>query len=102
MYLSPCVEEPLKSKIIKSFVPELRSRCVFFEFRDSYVLYLWTYDVYDIYIYIYIYIYVCMCVYVCVSVCVSVDDNVYIYIYIYILITELIYCYEAALFQCCL
>ena len=29
MYLSPYVEEPLNSKVIKSFVPELRSRkCV--------------------------------------------------------------------------
>ena len=38
MYLSPYVEEPLNSKVIKSFVSELRSRYVFFEFRDSYVL----------------------------------------------------------------
>ena len=44
-YLSPYVEEPLNSKVIKSFVPELRSRYVFFEFRDSYVLSLWTFDV---------------------------------------------------------
>ena len=36
--LSPYVEKPLCSKVIKSFVPELRSRYVFFEFRDSYVL----------------------------------------------------------------
>ena len=42
------VEEPLNSKVIKSFVPELRSRKCFFVFRDSYVL--------CIYIYIYIYI----------------------------------------------
>ena len=46
MPLSPYVEEPLNSKVIKSFEPELRSRYVFFEFRDSYVL---------CYIYIYIY-----------------------------------------------
>ena len=32
--LSPYVEEPLNSKVIKRFVPELRSRYVFFEFRD--------------------------------------------------------------------
>ena len=38
MYLSPYVEEPLNSKVIKSFVSELRSRYVFFVFRDSYVL----------------------------------------------------------------
>ena len=43
--LSPYVEEPLNSKVIKIFVPELRSRYVFFEFRDSYVLSLWTFDV---------------------------------------------------------
>ena len=38
VYLSPYVEEPLNSKVIKSFVPELRSRYVFFVFRDSYVI----------------------------------------------------------------
>ena len=42
VYLSPYVEEPLNSKVIKSFVPELRNRYVFFEFRDSYVP-LWRY-----------------------------------------------------------
>ena len=30
--------ETFNSKVIKGFVPELRSRYVFFEFRDSYVL----------------------------------------------------------------
>ena len=35
VYLSPYVEEPINSKVIKSFVPELRSRYVFW---DSYVL----------------------------------------------------------------
>ena len=43
--LSPYVEEPLNSKVIKSFVPEQRSRQVFFVFRDSYVLSSWTFDV---------------------------------------------------------
>ena len=41
----PYVEKPFNSKVIKSFVPELRSREVFFVFRDSYVIYicaLWT------------------------------------------------------------
>ena len=38
VYLFPYVEEPLNSKVNKSFVPELRSRYVFFVFRDSYVL----------------------------------------------------------------
>ena len=42
--LSPYVEEPLNSKVIKSFVPEQRSRYVFFEFRDSCLLSLWTFD----------------------------------------------------------
>ena len=46
VYLSPYVEEPLNSKVIKGFVPELRCRYVVFKFRDSYVL---------CYIYIYIY-----------------------------------------------
>ena len=43
--LSPYVEKPLNSKIIKSFVPELRSRKVFFEFRDSYVLCIYVMNV---------------------------------------------------------
>ena len=40
--LSPYVEEPLNSKVIKSFVPEQRSRQVFFEFRDPmfYAMYI--------------------------------------------------------------
>ena len=42
--LSPYVET-FNSKVIKGFVPELRSRYVFFEFRDSYVLSFWTFDV---------------------------------------------------------
>ena len=45
MPLSPYVEEPLNSKVIKGFVPELRSRYVFFEFRDSYVLYIYVMNV---------------------------------------------------------
>ena len=42
--LSAYVEERLNSKVIKSFVPEQIRRYVFFEFRDSYVLYIyiWT------------------------------------------------------------
>ena len=35
MYPSPYVEEPLSSKVIKSFVPELRSRKCFSCFRIS-------------------------------------------------------------------
>ena len=30
--------ETFNSKVINDFVPELRSRCVFFVYRDSYVL----------------------------------------------------------------
>ena len=45
MYLSPYVEEPLNSKVIKGFVPELRSRYVFFEFRDSYVLCIYVMNI---------------------------------------------------------
>ena len=42
----PYVEEPLNSKVIKkSFVPEQRSRYVFFEFRDSYVLCMYVMNV---------------------------------------------------------
>ncbi len=37
VYHSPYVELPLNSQVIKSFVPELRSRKCFV-FRDSYVL----------------------------------------------------------------
>ena len=46
MYLSPYVEEPLNSKVIKSFVPELRSRKCFS-----------CLEIPMFYIYIYIYIY---------------------------------------------
>ena len=49
--LTPYVEKSLNSEVIKSFVPEQRSRYVFIVFRDSYVL---------CYIYIYIYIYIYM------------------------------------------
>ena len=44
VYLSPYVEEPLNSKVIKSFVPELRSRKCFsyFEIPVFYVYMLWT------------------------------------------------------------
>ncbi len=36
----PHVEKSFNSKVIKSFIPELRSRQVFFVFRDSYVIYM--------------------------------------------------------------
>ena len=47
MYLFPYVEEPLNSKVIKSFIPELRSRKCFscFEIPMFYVYMLWTFYV---------------------------------------------------------
>ena len=36
--------ETFNSKVIKGFVPELRSRYVFFVFRDSYVLCIYIYE----------------------------------------------------------
>ena len=45
VYLSPYVEEPLNSKLIKGFVPELRSRYVFFVFRDPYVLCIYVMNI---------------------------------------------------------
>ena len=44
VYLSPYSEEPLNSKVIKSFVPELRSRKCFwcFDIPMFYVYMLWT------------------------------------------------------------
>ena len=45
--LSPYVEKPLNTKIIKCFVPEQRSPYVFFEFKKSYVLcYIYIYCMY--------------------------------------------------------
>ena len=44
----PYVEKPLKSKLIKSFVPELRSRKCFFVFRDSYVIYMSVMDIMNV------------------------------------------------------
>ena len=43
--LSPYVEKPLNSKVIKSFVSELRSRQVFFVFQDSYVLCIYVMNI---------------------------------------------------------
>ena len=47
VYLSPYVEEPLNSKVIKSFVPELRSRKCFscFGIPMFYAYMLWTFYV---------------------------------------------------------
>ena len=47
VYLSPYVEEPLNSKVIKSFVPEIRSRKCFscFGIPMFYVYMLWTFYV---------------------------------------------------------
>ena len=43
--LSPYVEKRFNSEVIKSFVPELRSRKCFFVFRDSYVFYIWVMNI---------------------------------------------------------
>ena len=51
-YLLPYVEKPFNSKVIKSFVPELRSRKCFFVFQDSYVIYIWTFYVHFTYSYL--------------------------------------------------
>ena len=47
VYLSPYVEEPLNSKVIQSFIPELRSYKCFscFEIPMFYVYMLWTFCV---------------------------------------------------------
>ena len=55
VYLSPYIEEPLNSKVIKSFVPELRSRKCFscFEIPMFYVyIYIWTFYVHFAYPYL--------------------------------------------------
>ena len=55
--LSPYVEKPFNSRVIKkSFVPELRSRYVFFVFRHSYVIYV-RYGHYECFAYRYEYVY---------------------------------------------
>ena len=52
VYLSPYVEEPLNSKVIKSFVPELRSPKCFscFGIPMFYVYMLWTFYVHFAYL----------------------------------------------------
>ena len=66
VYLSPYVDEPLNSKVIKSFVPELRSRNCFscFEIPMFYVIYIYEHYIsishiavsgYGTHTYIYIY-----------------------------------------------
>ena len=55
VYLSPYVEAPLNSKVIKSFVPELRSRKCFSCFEipmfDVYI-YIWTFYIHFAYPYL--------------------------------------------------
>ena len=41
----PYVEKPFNSKVIKSFVTELRIRWVFLVFQDSYVIYIWVMNI---------------------------------------------------------
>ena len=54
VYLSPYVEEPLNSKVIKSFVPEQRSRKCFscFEIPMFYVYMLWSLCPFHSYLYL--------------------------------------------------
>ena len=40
--------ETFNSKVIRGFVPELRSRYVFFEFRDSYVLCIYVTNIMNV------------------------------------------------------
>ena len=57
MYLSPHVKKPFNSKVIKCFVPELRSRQVFFVFWDSHVLCIYVMNIlctFHIFIYGYV------------------------------------------------
>ena len=46
VYLSPYVEEPLNSKVIKGFVPEQRSRYVFFSNFEIHMFYLYGHSMY--------------------------------------------------------
>ena len=55
-YLSPYVEKPFNSKVIKSFVPEVRSRKCFCV--SGYLCYIWTF--YEHYMYV-SHIPVCLC-----------------------------------------
>ena len=48
VYFSPYVEKSLNSKVIKSFVPELRSRKCFFVFQDSYVISMCVMDIMNV------------------------------------------------------
>ena len=50
--------ETFKSEVIKSVVPELRSRYVFFVFRDSYVLCIYVMNIYVMYVF-HIHVWVC-------------------------------------------
>ena len=43
--LSPYVKKPFNSKVIKGFVLDLRSRYVFFMFRDSYILCIYVMNI---------------------------------------------------------
>ena len=52
--LSPYVEEPLNPKVIKSFVPELRSRKCFSCFRiPMFYVYMYEHPIYISHIHVY-------------------------------------------------
>ena len=65
VYLFPYVEEPLNSKVIKSFVPELRSRKCFscFEIPMFSVYMLWTFYIRFAYPYLAI-VHKCVCLFI--------------------------------------
>ena len=85
VYLSSNVKEPLNSKVIKSFVPEWRSRKCFscFEMPIFYVIYIWTLYVHFKHSHIWLwYIYYILFIYIFIK----WKKDIYIYIYIYIYI----------------
>ena len=53
MLLSPYVEKPLNSKVIKSFVPELRSRKCFSCSRSLCSIYIYEHPMYISHIHVY-------------------------------------------------
>ena len=57
VYHSPFVEKPLNSKVIKSFVPELRSRQVFLCFGIPILSIYMLYEHYERFAYRYEYVY---------------------------------------------
>ena len=86
VYLSPYVEKPLNSKVIKSFVPELRSDkcfCVSGFLCSMYICYEHSMYVLHIRImgmlhhficFVWLFLFICVCVCVCVCVYCFIED----------------------------